>query len=530
MDNKKRQYRFIAALASLISAVALMSVLAVPVAAGPNDAGWQGEYYANTTLSGSPTLVRDDPILDFNWDHHVSPAPGIPDDYFSVRWSQDIFFDAGNYIFHTLTDDGVRLYVDGQLVLEQWHVMGATEYTAEVQLSAGVHQIVMEYFDANGRAVARLWWSRSDTPPAPTITEWRGEYYDNRWLSGSPALVRNDSDINFNWGLGSPDTAIPADNFSARWTRTLDFAAGLYRFTTETDDGVRLYVDDQLIIDQWHDMAPTSFSAEVDLTAGAHDIRVEYYEAGGGAVARLSWVEVPNPQPITEWRGEYYNNEWLSGQPALVRNDVTIDFDWGYDAPDPRVDADYFSVRWTRDLTLEGGRYRFTTETDDGVRLYVDDQLIIDQWRPMARTRYTREIYLNEGVHSIRMEYFEHWGVASAKLTWEGPIPYPTKGNLITYALPFPAYSWVKAYQLQPDGSWLDINPAGWSSIDGNGYLKIDGLPVDYLRYGGAGHPYRIEVWAYGHLLRSVGDTTKGESEFRIRPDADNYTPWGPLY
>lgn len=531
MGTQKHQHRFIVTLASLVSVVVMMTTLAMPVAAKSNDAGWRGEYYANPTLSGSPTLVRDDVVLDFNWDHHVSPAAGIPDDYFSVRWTKSVYFEAGNYRFHTLTDDGVRLYVDGRLILDQWHVMGSTEHTGETQLSAGVHQIMMDYFEANGRAVAKLWWSRADAPSAPTITEWRGEYFGNRWLSGSPSLVRNDSDVNFNWGYGSPAAVIPADNFSVRWTRTLDFAAGRYRFTTETDDGVRLYVDGQLVIDRWHDMAPTQFSVDVDLAAGAHTIQVEYYEAGSGAVARLSWVHVATPdQPITEWRGEYFNNQWLSGEPAFVRNDATIDFDWDYGAPDTRVGADYFSVRWTRDFNFEGGRYRFTTETDDGVRFYVDGRLLIDRWHTMSRTRYTQEIHLGEGVHSIRMEYFENWGAASAKLTWEGPIPYPTRGNLVAYALPSPSYSWIKAYQLQPDGSWLDIRPDGWAPIDTNGYLKVDGLPVDHLRYGGAGHPYRIELWVDNVLIRSVGNTTGGESEFRIRPDVDNHTPWGPLY
>ncbi|MCB0214974.1 MAG: SH3 domain-containing protein, partial [Anaerolineae bacterium] len=70
-------------------------------------------------------------------------------------------------------------------------------------------------------------------PPTPTpvpivITDWRGEYYNNPNLSDSPTLVRNDGSVNFNWGTSSPDPAIPADNFSARWTRNLHFDEGTY--------------------------------------------------------------------------------------------------------------------------------------------------------------------------------------------------------------------------------------------------------------------------------------------------------------
>ncbi len=114
--------------------------------------------------------------------------------------------------------------------------------------------------------------------PTPNITDWRGEYYGNTDLQGAPLVVRNDTEINFNWGLGSPDPAVPADNFSARWTRTLDFASGTYRFSVQADDGVRVFVDNNLIIDQWHSATLQTYTADVNLTAGSHALRVEYYE------------------------------------------------------------------------------------------------------------------------------------------------------------------------------------------------------------------------------------------------------------
>ena len=128
---------------------------------------WRGEYYANPTLSGAPTLVRYDAILDFNWDPHESPGPGIPDDYFSVRWTRSVYFEEGRYRFTTTTDDGVRLYVDGNLLIDEWHVMAATSFSEEKDLSQGTHTVMMEYFEGNGKAVARLDWSYV-VPPSPT--------------------------------------------------------------------------------------------------------------------------------------------------------------------------------------------------------------------------------------------------------------------------------------------------------------------------------------------------------------------------
>ncbi|HZY43785.1 MAG TPA: PA14 domain-containing protein, partial [Anaerolineae bacterium] len=108
------------------------------------------------------------------------------------------------------------------------------------------------------------------------ITDWRGEYYPNQTLTGAPAVVRNDKDVNFDWNVGSPFMFIPADYFSARWTRSLLFAAKTYRFTVRADDGVRLWIDGSLIIEEWHSAAPSAYARDVTLGAGWHAIRLEY--------------------------------------------------------------------------------------------------------------------------------------------------------------------------------------------------------------------------------------------------------------
>ena len=516
-DRKRSTVRF------LLAAAVVLAVLAVPEAAVAGGTGWRGEYYRNINLLGSPKLVRQDAQIDFNWGSGA-PATGIPSDHFSVRWSRHVQLEAGRYRFTTKTDDGVRLFVDGRLLVDQWRAMAPTMFSAEVALSGGWHSVRMEYYEASGGAMARLSWSKVSGGAG---TAWRGDYYANRWLHGAPAFARYHERIDFDWGIGAPDPRLPADNFSVRWTRNVHLQAGRYLFSTKTDDGVRLYVDGALVIDQWRTMAPTQFSAEVQLASGWHQVRMEYFEAGGGAMAKLSWERVTVPEePITEWRGEYFGNSTLSGQPVFVRNDKDVDFDWSTGRPDWRLSADGFSVRWTRDLRLEKGLYRFSTETDDGVRLYIDGRRVIDEWRAMSRTRHSYEIRLSMGVHTIRMEYFERSGAASAKLTWEGPLQMPTKGNLITRVPPYPSYSWIKVYQLTGDNTWRDMNVRGWASLSPDGSLKIDGLPVDYMRYGDKGHPYRIEQWVDGRLVRTVGDITWGQAEFRIRPDTDNYTPW----
>jgi hypothetical protein len=82
------------------------------------------------------------------------------------------------------------------------------------------------------------------------------------------------------------------DYFSARWTRTINFGPGVYRFSVTGDDGVRLYVDGNLLINKWFTQGATTYTADVTLLAGPHNVKLEYFEGGGPAVALLSWADL----------------------------------------------------------------------------------------------------------------------------------------------------------------------------------------------------------------------------------------------
>ena len=132
----------------------------------------------------------------------------------------------------------------------------------------------------------------SDPPTATaTGTGLYGEYFNDKDLSRRK-LSRTDTTVNFDWGSGSPDALIGADTFSARWTGWVHApSSGNYRFHTFSDDGVRLWVDNQLIINNWTDHGGTENSGSITLTAGnKYDIKLEYYENGGAATIKLSWT------------------------------------------------------------------------------------------------------------------------------------------------------------------------------------------------------------------------------------------------
>jgi PA14 domain len=126
--------------------------------------------------------------------------------------------------------------------------------------------------------------------------QWLGVYFNSADLSGVPVMLRNDGagflDMRFGEGSPSESCGVVADGFSVRWTRNVNFLAGTYRFSVTGDDGVRLYINGQLIIDKWINQSPTTYTADVLLSNGIYGIRLEYFESGGPGTAVLSWAPV----------------------------------------------------------------------------------------------------------------------------------------------------------------------------------------------------------------------------------------------
>jgi hypothetical protein len=180
----------------------------------------------------------------------------------------------GTVRFHTLTDDGVRIYVDDQLILDAW-----SDHDAATLQGA-----------------------------APRYPDGQGVYWSTRTLCGAPVLVRNDrgwggtAGIEFSWGARAPAVGLPDDGFSARWTRKITFRAGTYRLYAWADDAIRVYVDGDLVIDEWHGGTDHVYSTDLALD-GAATVRVAYAEHSGDARLRFWWTrlgDLPTPTPTTE--------------------------------------------------------------------------------------------------------------------------------------------------------------------------------------------------------------------------------------
>jgi N-acetylneuraminic acid mutarotase len=362
--------------------LALLALLAALLpAATPGRAAatptWHAEFFTNPDLTGAPAVVREDAAIDFDWGAG-SPDPGIPNvDGFSARWTRTLTLAAGTYRFVTYTDDGARLKVDGVTVIDHFVAQSPTEWQADVPLSAGDHTIVMEYFENTGDALARLSYSTIQTDVSPGT--WKGEYFTNTTLSGSPLLVRGDPTIDFDWGAGAPAPSFPSNSFSVRWSRTLTLSAGNYRFATYTDDGVRLKIDGVTVIDQFVTQPPTAYQYDTTLAAGDHTVVMEYFEGFGNALAKLTWARRAAPGEgivrINAGGGTYadsFNNFW-------------------------EADTYYTNANPTQPITV--------TQSEEAQPIWntTDDQLYINE----HATAFRYNIPVPNGNYTVRLHFAE---------------------------------------------------------------------------------------------------------------------------
>jgi LysM repeat protein len=275
-------------------------------------------------------------------------------------------------------------------------------------------------------------------PPSGGYPQWKGEYFNNQNLAGAPSVVRNDANIAFNWGLGWPNSKISADHFSVRWTRTVKLTEGTYRFSVKTDDGARLFVDNVLVLDQWHTASGNTYILDIPLGAGNHVVVMEYYEDTGVAYAYLTYQKIssgtptqpiatpipgvpPTPPPSGTsggaWTCTYYRNQELD-DPAGSVIVPSINFNWGGQSPYPTVPRNLWSMRCTNvQYFPSSGLYQFNAQVDDGVRVFVDGTSVISAWTNHAGTKEVGTANLAAGPHTVTVEYFQ-FGHDSLLTVW----------------------------------------------------------------------------------------------------------------
>ncbi len=169
----------------------------------------------------------------------------------------------------------------------------------------------------------------------------RGEYFSTVSLE-TPVLTQVEGPIDFSWRSGAPGPGIPADGFSARWTGFLiSPVSGDFQIHTVSDDGVRLWLNDELTVDRWIDQSPTEYSAAISLTEGdPTPIRIEYYESQWDATLRLLWtppggskevvpaenllpMTVTSEAPAVQITGPHDGSQYKLWEPVIITAEVS---------------------------------------------------------------------------------------------------------------------------------------------------------------------------------------------------------------
>jgi len=358
--------------------------------------GLVGQYW-RTTGGGNFTqrlAARIDANVDFDWGGGP-PHPDAPADNFGVRWTgllrtPDV---SGNYTFYLEADDGVRLWINGALLIDEWHGSSGNEYAASVALLGNaLNHVRLDYYEDGGGARVALRW-------APPVTA--------KQTIPAAALVPI-QDCNGNL---LPDACDIAGGAS------LDLNGNGVPDECEDCNGNGVLDDQDVAGGASDDCNANGLPDECELVAGG--------DCDGNGVLDACELELRDCDGNGLHDGcqaigmglaaQYFDNHGFAGT-AVARFDSQIDFDWGDSSPAPGVPANDFGVRWTGALLTEaGGTYQLRVEADDRFALYLDGQRVLTQ-------NSSTSISLPAGAAiPLRAEFEEDAGGAHVRLYWTPP-------------------------------------------------------------------------------------------------------------
>jgi GH43 family beta-xylosidase len=255
------------------------------------------------------------------------------------------------------------------------------------------------------------------------------QYFHNDDFTGL-ADTRLES-VSHNWGTAAPAAGVDADSFSVRWSGQIEPQfSQLYTFRVLADEGVRVWVDGKLVINDWAAHVRRAVTGTIALVAGRrYDIRVDYYDVSGAAQIELSWLSASQPQQVIPASRLYESPAGILGSYTdttsgnLSRVDSAIDFNWGLGSPHPSLDSDGLRVTWSGQIRADfSEEYTFSTISDDGVRLWIGNELVIDNWTNQtgSEARGTKQLEAGKWTE-VRLEYYDNTGSAEARWLWSSP-------------------------------------------------------------------------------------------------------------
>ncbi|MBU1171666.1 MAG: hypothetical protein KKD44_19100 [Proteobacteria bacterium] len=289
-------------------------------------------------------------------------------------------------------------------------------------------------------------------------------YYPSNNYTGTSVAGSREGILAHDWGAGGPsELGGRTDNFSAVYSGFFEFSAvdkyiwgntnagfgSNYTFYVISDDSLTITVDDSPILSNF--FGTTQFTESI--TAGFHELKVNFAEYGGLARAQVYWT-APN-----QFATFYYNNTTLTGDPVLFETTNEINERWGGESPKPGiVNADNFSVKYEGDFTFPvTGDYLFTALADDVVRIYVDNAIVLNNnsvwYEPASST-----VAVTAGIHKVRVEYVEYGGAANIRVGWAPKNTYAA----VYYNTRVPAGN---PALIRDDGGFISATPGLWDHV-----------------------------------------------------------------
>jgi len=367
--------------------VELTPPAAVATCGLPAAGAFTGCYYSDRGFTNL-AFTRVDPQINFIW-NGTGPGGNIGSTQYAVRWQGNFAFATGNYQFTLATDDGSRLFVDGQVLIDGWGEHPAIPVNANIALSAGTHLIQVDYFQLDNSASASLAWI-----PAAAVTLMPPAVPAAVSVTVSPQVV------NVGSGQMQPFAAIVTGTINSQVTWSLS----------------PLNVGSISTAGILTAPAVTSLQAIAVTATSVADPTKSATAIATVTPAAATSCGAPATNAFT---GCYYSDR--SFDPSVfsfMRLDPQINFVWTNTGPGGNIGLSNYQVRWQGNFTLESGNYQFTTAADDGVRLYIDGQTVFDYWGEHPAIPLSKTVSLTGGIHLIQLDYMQLAGAASANLSW----------------------------------------------------------------------------------------------------------------
>ena len=485
--------------------------------------GLFAKYFNNSTLTDPPLYAAQDTSSSTITDNYGTgePSKGSLGSGANNNWAGrfDTFLKAasgaGSYQFQLLAQSA------GHLLLS---FDGGMTYTEEIPFTAGTgtspaitltaNQVVaarVEFYDYNSNGEAILSWkvpgatnyvtipvasfyadaAGTQQPVTGAVT---GSYWTDTAFIGYPFFADYQTQINYNKGSGEPGDSWPSTiaGFSASWDSYIaPPATGNYVFSLQAQTQARVYINGALAVDGWTvpgSAATAITSAAIPLTLGARvPIHVDFASGSTGAFIYLQWeTPITSNTFVTMPNSVFFRNAATSQQGLLAtyyqnttqtppffyqvaeNNNPELNYNYGAGSPAPGLASTSFTARWTGQVLPQYSEpYYFTVKSDDGARLWVNGQLVINKWQSQSTTEnVSPPINLQAGVfYDIKVEYLQLTGNAEVHLNWysadQAEQIIPTN-RLFPYAT----------------GTSLLAGPPGVTSPASDTYVAGSGVPL----------------------------------------------------